>query len=224
MRAVDKGAAWAYEKGECEQAGEVRVTALGSLYRVVAVLALMVLAACGTSPEARAPASPDEVARLEAAILALGPEVDPEEARRAAQLSYDTTRRLAIEYQITDGPLVHNTKVNLGLRPRGLCWHWAEDMQKALVAEDFQTLDIHRAIANADNPFLLEHSTALISARGDDMFDAIVVDPWRLGGELTWIATRADTDYNWRPQREVLAEKRRRLLEEIEIAPPSAGR
>jgi hypothetical protein len=152
-----------------------------------------------------------EVARLARAIAALGPEVDPDEAEHAARLSYDRTRELAIQYQIEDGPIVHNTKVNLGIKPRGLCWHWAEDMETALVAQNYQSLDIHRAIANWNN-WRLEHSTALISARGDDMYDAIVVDPWRKGGVLTWAPTRDDPDYEWWPQLEVLRRTGRLIL------------
>lgn len=180
----------------------------------IAVLALGFLAACG-SPQSET----DDVAALAQALRQLSPEVDPAEARRAAEISYRHTAELAVAYEITDPPIVHNTKVNMGIKPRGLCRHWAEDMEKRLKAENFQTLDIHRAIANADNPFRLEHSTALISAKGDDMYDAIVIDPWRKGGVLTWIATREDTRYNWRPREVVLNEKRARLRRQMGLDP-----
>jgi hypothetical protein len=98
----------------------------------------------------------------------------------------------------------------MGLRPRGLCWHWAEDMEKRLTQEAFETLDLHRAIANSQNPLRIEHSTTIVSRRGDDMFSGIVVDPWRKGGRLTWKQTRADTDYKWLPQRQVLIAKQER--------------
>ena len=100
-------------------------------------------------------------------------------------------------------------KVNAGKRPRGLCWHWAQDMERRLDAEGFRTLEMHRAIANAYNPFLIDHSTAIISAKGDDMFEGIVLDPWRLGGILTWNPTLEDPKYTWVPQA-VVHEKLRR--------------
>lgn len=148
---------------------------------------------------------------LGAAIVRLGDGVDPEEAARAARISYAYTQQLAREYQITDPPLIHNTKVNMGLRPRGLCWHWAKDIETRLKRENFQTLVIHRAVANADNPFRLEHSTAIISRRGDNLHDGIVLDPWRMGGPLHWARTRDDTRYDWQPRDEVLARKKARL-------------
>ena len=184
---------------------------MGKLLRLLPLLATLVTAACATMPPGGPPrGEAREIAELTAAITALDPEVDPGEAARAARISYEWTHKLALDYQITDPPLVHNTKVNMGLKPRGLCWHWAEDMERRLKQENFVTLEMHRAIANADNPFRIDHSTAIISARGDSMFDGIVLDPWRRGGVLFWDHTRTDTDYRWRPRGIVLAEKRRR--------------
>lgn len=150
-----------------------------------------------------------DVLALARTIAALSPTIDPAEAARAADLSYRYTAQLRVEYEIVDPPLIHNFKVNRGVKPRGLCWHWAEDMEKRLKAENFQTLDLHRAIANHDN-IRIDHSTAIISAKGATMFDGVVVDPWRKGGILTWMKVREDERYAWRPQAEVLAFYRER--------------
>lgn len=182
---------------------------------LVAGLALVVLAACGAPP----PAKPDEVAQLRQAIAGMGAGVDPEEAARAAEIAYAHTHRLAQEYEITDPPLVHNAKVNMGIKPRGLCWHWAEDMETRLAAEGFETLKLHRAIANAENPYRIDHSTVIVSAAGDGMYDGIVLDPWRKGGRLTWAPTRADTDYNWLPQAEAHAIIRAEKIAKGELLP-----
>lgn len=184
------------------------------LRMIALVLAAAVLAGCGVHPEKRAPASEMEISALAAEIRAMGPDVDPEEARRAARISYAYSRELAIRYQIVDPPLIHNTKVNMGLKPRGLCWHWAEDMEARLKAEGFRTLVLYRAIANADNPYRIDHSTAIIAARGETMAEGIVLDPWRTGGYLFWDGVRDDTRYNWVPREEVLDAKRRQMIAE----------
>ncbi|MEM6482607.1 MAG: hypothetical protein AAF922_19855 [Pseudomonadota bacterium] len=161
-------------------------------------------------PGSPPPGTEQDIQELTQAILKLGPRVDPEEAARAARISYEHTYELALAYEITDPALIHNIKVNRGLKPRGLCKHWAEDMERRLLAEDFKTLDIHRAIGALIG---VDHSTAIISQVGDGMYDGIVVDPWRRGGTLVWIATREDTSWGWVPQLEVidaLAEKNAR--------------
>ncbi|SIO42053.1 hypothetical protein SAMN05444722_2028 [Rhodovulum sp. ES.010] len=176
--------------------------------RVAALLSLLVLAACGAPrPVPPPPASPEEVAQLARAIGNLDPSVAEDEAERAARTALDEAHQLAQEYGVTDGPLIHNMKVNSGLRPRGLCYHWADDIEARLRREGFETLELHRAIANADNPFRIEHSTVIVSARGQSMEDGIVLDGWRDGGDLFWAQTRADADYDWVPRQEVFAMK-----------------
>lgn len=151
------------------------------------------------------------IAALDQALRALSPGIDPQEAARAARIAYEYTAKLKRDYQIEDGPILHNIKVNNGTKPRGLCWHWAEDLEKRLGAEGFATLDLHRAIANFDN-WRLEHSTVILSAKGADMYDGMVLDPWRKGGVLFWEKVRQDTRYNWTPRQEVFDWKKERGL------------
>ncbi|EAQ24390.1 hypothetical protein [Roseovarius sp. 217] len=179
---------------------------------IILTLALVVLAGCGAPPP---PPESQEVTRLAAAIRSLGPEVDAEEAERAARITYEHTHQLALEYEITDPPIVHNTKVNMGLKPAGLCWHWARDIEDRLTQEEFQTLDLHRAVANSENAFRLEHSTAIVSAKGDAFDQGIVLDPWRKGGQLTWTPVVDDRSYKWEKRNDVVARKLERLHGQI---------
>ncbi len=177
----------------------------------VVLLALMSLWGCGANPARHGPPSESDIASLEGMILALGPGVSAEEAERAARVAIQHARELAVSYRITGSPLWHNTQVNLGFKERGLCWHWAEDMEARLLAERLETLEIHRAIANAFNPLRIEHSTAVITRKGDGFEHGIVLDPWRLGGTLTFVPVLEDPDYKWEERQRVLAKKRHRL-------------
>ncbi|MDF1726659.1 MAG: hypothetical protein P1U53_02810 [Sulfitobacter sp.] len=182
---------------------------------------LLTLAACAGGVPDRG--GPEEVQALARSIAALSPAINPAEAQRAAALSYAQTHRLALAYQITDPPLIHNAKVNAGIKPRGLCYHWAEDMEAALVAEGFRTLDIQRAIANSESLILIEHSTAVITPRGAPMQSGIVIDPWREGGRLFWKRVADDRRYDWLPRDEALRRKgqiRYAQRPEGSLAPP----
>lgn len=177
---------------------------------MLAGLACSGLAACSQGMPGKPDEEPltgraawDGMEGLRTSIAALDPSVNVDEAARAAHVAYSETRALALAYEIEDPPLVHNAKVNAGLKPRGLCWHWAEDMEKRLRQEQFRTLDLHRAIANWRNPILIDHSTVIISAEGYAMPDGIVLDPWREGGVLFWSSVRADTRYDWTEREEV---------------------
>jgi len=176
--------------------------------KTLALLALLIVSAC-TSYDLSQPVSQNEIAALTQEIRSLGPDVDPEEAARAARIALTYPRQLAVQYGITDPPLVHNTKVNAGRRPRGLCYHWADDMEARLKLEQFKTLQLHRAIANATN-ILIEHSTVIISAKGDTMFQGVILDPWRHGGLLYWGPTLKDERYKWVDRQEVFEYKAQR--------------
>ncbi len=163
--------------------------------------AAALLAGCGGAPAELADSS--DVAQLEAALLALGPNVDPAEAARGARMAYAVAGDLRREYQITDAPLVHNAKVNMGLKERGLCYHYARDIQTRMTHARYATLQFNGLVANAENPFLLEHSTAVVYARGDTWKNGIILDPWRTGGFLHWDEVRDDTKYGWKLRADV---------------------
>ncbi len=172
------------------------------MIRLLALLSLLALTACASAPPS--PGTASQITALAREIQSLSPQVDPAEAERAARIAYSETYRLARAYQITDPPLIHNAKVNAGTKPRGLCYHWAEDMERRLNAEGFTTLDLTRAIANSETRFLIEHSTAVITAKGAAMEAGIVLDPWRDGGRLFWSRVATDKRYDWLPRLDVL--------------------
>ncbi len=177
-------------------------------HRLVALLvglAFIVITGCASAPNNWQ----QDISGLAQQTRALGGDVQASEADRLARIAYEYSAQLAKDYNVTDAPLIHNTKVNQGLRPRGLCWHWADDLEARLRKEGFQSLSLHRAIANSDN-LLIQHSTVIVSAKGDPMSKGIVLDPWRYGGKLFWAPIAGDTRYRWKPRSDVFSERRAR--------------
>lgn len=177
------------------------------------VLTGLLLGGCSGAPPGKGlsahEANEEKIAALTAAIAALSPDVSREEAARVARIAVLEPLQWAQDWQVTDPPLIHNMKVNSGKRPRGLCKHWAEDLQVRMAREQVQTLDWHRAIANHDT-ILIEHSTLIVSAKGASMYDGIVLDPWRQGGgRLFFAKVLEDKKYRWTPRQEVFAFKRK---------------
>ena len=184
-------------------------------FSLAGLLALLV--ACGTGPDRTTLSTRSEIVGLADTIAGLSPDVDPVEAERAAEIAVEHSLYLAEAWEVTDGPLRHNTKVNLGIKERGLCYHWAWAIEERLAEENFQTLDLHLAIANSES-LRLQHSTAIVSAKGDNLYEGVVLDGWRNGyGVLFWSPTVDDTRYEWLPQQEVFNRQiaRRERREEL---------
>lgn len=157
---------------------------------------------------------PEPVAELAAAIEGLGPAVDADEARRAAFTAWRTAAELARGYRLVRPPLWHNFLVNGGLRDRGLCCHFAEDLLASLRALELQTLELHWVVASFRDPWR-EHSSVLLRPRalgrrpkapaaaspgatrdGTLPEGGLVLDAWRASGDLVW-AVPGEDEYPW---------------------------
>lgn len=143
---------------------------------------LFTLAGCAPPAEGDPPvATVSQRMSLAQALEGLGEVVDRAEAAQLADIAFDHSRALARLYDITDSPFVQNQKVNRGENARGLCYHWAEDLEARLLQEGFRTLKVRRAISPVRllNPF--EHSTVAITTPGATLENGLILDPWRYG-------------------------------------------
>jgi len=77
-------------------------------------------------------------------------------AQRVAECAYAAAAQLRHDYGVIGPPLFNNFLVNLGIRKRGLCFQWAEDLLVQLDALKLRTLQVHWAEARAGS--LREHN------------------------------------------------------------------
>ncbi|MBT5706990.1 MAG: hypothetical protein HOI66_11785 [Verrucomicrobia bacterium] len=175
------------EGGRCSTKG---VSSFGWGWLPVIALGL-VLSACSSPPRT----SGDDATRLAVAIGTLSPVVDPVEARRAAEMMVKESLRLAEQYEVVQPAWFHNVLVNSGVRERGLCYHWVNDLLRVLNEESFRSLVFYRGGANLGT--YQEHNTIIVTAYGDRFENGLVVDAWRYQGKLFWIRVRGD-ELPWR--------------------------
>ena len=178
-------------------------------------LAFLLTQGCATSsPQVDLPPTVEQqrITDLSLAIRSLRADIDAAEAQRAARIAIEYSRQLARQYEITGSPVMHNFLVNIGIKQRGLCVDWTSDLLVRLQQERFYSLRLHWGIANYETAFRLEHSTVIVSARGDSLDQGLVLDPWRFSGNLFWAPTLEDPAYSWHPQAEIHALKRQHEL------------
>jgi hypothetical protein len=120
----------------------------------------------------------------------LSPPVRAEEAARLAECIYNTARQLRRDYQVIWPPLFNNVLVNSGIKKRGLCFQWTEDLLIRLDALKLRSLELHWGEAQAGTSH--ENNCIIITAMGQPFHRGIIVDCWRHSGNVYWSAVASD--------------------------------
>lgn len=184
---------------------------LNRKYWILSIL-LLCIASCSATgvyyPEDRAypsgkPADPvkeqvfrDNVGRLAKELMALNADVDEAEAALTAETVIRDAAILAREYKLVRPAILHNLLIQIGLKKRGLCYQWTEDLMKSLKALNLRTLVLNWGVADRGSD-LFEHNCVVVTARGADFNQGLVLDAWRNSGVLYWASVTKD-NYPWK--------------------------
>jgi len=152
-------------------------------------LCLLLLAGCASTGR-HEPGPADLATRLRG----LDPVVDGQEATLTAETACAYSLELARQYRVVRPAIFHNVLVNLGVKQRGLCYQWADDLSARLATLHLRTLQIRRGGARWGTS--REHSSVVLTAPGQAFDQGIVLDAWRHSGHLYWAGVKEDK-YPW---------------------------
>jgi hypothetical protein len=130
---------------------------------------------------------------LAKALTGLASDVDPAEAEALSRTAHTTARRLKKEYRVVLNPEFTVFLYNVGLRKRGWCGHWAQDIGTELKKLKTKTLILHwgEAYPNTSS----ENNALVVTARNQRFEDGILLDGWRRAGRLFWCPVTKDDEY-----------------------------
>jgi hypothetical protein len=129
---------------------------------------------------------------LAAQVAALSPRVDRKEATLLAECAYATVSQLSRQYHMFATPIFNNFLVYHGLRKRGYCYHWAEDLLVALDTLKLNTLELHWGESYAGT--WRENNCVVVTAKGQPFDHGIILEAWRHFGHLRWNLLLSDED------------------------------
>ena len=138
-----------------------------------------------------------KVNALQQELAALDEKADTNEAQRIAETAIRHSAYLAEKYRLFPSPIIHNLFVRAGLKQRGLCYHWTEDLLARLLKLNLKSFQLHWAVAHQGS-ILREHNCVVVTARGKAFAEGIVLDAWRNSGDLYWVRVSKDR-YPWQP-------------------------
>jgi hypothetical protein len=167
----------------------------------VPFLFLLLLTASLWSGCGNLPREPDRsqspVVALQKELLNLDTSILADDAARFAQAAVNQSAALGRQYHAVSPSWLHNILVNSGLRPRGLCYEWTNDLFPILHELDCQSLQLHLAVARMDTKH--EHNCVVVTARNQPFAQGIVIDGWRRSGRLWFGRVATDEKHPWRP-------------------------
>jgi hypothetical protein len=125
-------------------------------------------------------------------LASLSRTVDPNEATVVAQCAFSTVARLRQEYRMFGTPIFNNFLVYHGLRKRGYCYQWSEDLLLALDTLKLKTLELHWGEAYAGT--YRENNCVVVTAKGQPFDRGMILECWRHFGHLRWNLVPSDQD------------------------------
>src|SRR5437870_1924839 len=130
---------------------------------------------------------------LSKALAGLARDVDPAEAELESATAHTTARKLAKDYRVVLNPEFTVFLVNVGMRKRGWCGHWAQDIGARLKELKLKTLVLHWGAAFDHTSS--ENNCLVVTARNQPFQDGIILDGWRRAGRLFWCPVIKDDEY-----------------------------
>ncbi len=118
------------------------------------------------------------------------------EAMRLSKDIFHKTEQLTEEFEMTYPPQFHNFLVTVGVREKGLCYHWSDALYLYFSKKHYPSFEFHLIGANVGEYFF-EHNALVVVAKGGKIEEGIVIDPWRDSGELYFSKVKNDPDYTW---------------------------
>lgn len=155
------------------------------------ILVTWLLVGCAVTPEL---VSQSKVTKLSTSLYTLG--ASQKESIKLSRDIFQKTMLLTTEFELTSPPLWHNTLVNIGVRKKGLCYHWSDTLYLYLSTQGYTSVEFHLVVANIGE-YLWEHNALVVVKKGGKIEEGIVVDPWRDSGKLYFSKVNEDRKYKW---------------------------
>ncbi|MFC1884140.1 hypothetical protein ACFL2O_05160 [Thermodesulfobacteriota bacterium] len=136
----------------------------------------------------------DKIKRLEHELAkVLG--YHDEETLLLARTALNSSKDLSRQYKAFHPPLFHNALINIGIKKRGLCCHWTQDLLELLNGLGLKKFSLIWGVSKYGS--VLEHSSVVAVRKGEAFDSGIVLDPWRYAGDLYWSKVK-DDKYEWK--------------------------
>ncbi|WP_044418389.1 hypothetical protein [Halarcobacter anaerophilus] len=133
--------------------------------------------------------------QLSLEVESISKNIDKKEAYSVALNALVYSKYLAKEYDVNTPALFHNLLINLNIKKRGLCYHYANDLLEYLKTKKYKTFKFEKVVSSPNQYF--EHTSIIITRDDIEFRNSIVLDAWRDTGNLYFSKVKDDKRYDW---------------------------
>jgi hypothetical protein len=126
-------------------------------------------------------------------LASLSPRVNRDEAKLLADCAFVTVSKLRREYRMFGTPIFNNFLIYHGLRRRGYCYQWSEDLLLALDKLHLKSLDLRWG--EYDPNTWRENNCIVVTAKGQPFNRGIMLECWRHLGHLYFGLVASDWEH-----------------------------
>jgi hypothetical protein len=126
-------------------------------------------------------------------LASLSPRVNGDEARLLAECAYASVSKLRRKYRMFGTPIFNNFLIYHGLRKRGYCYQWSEDLLLALDKLKLTSLELHWG--EHDPGTWRENNCIVVTAKGQPFSRGIMLECWRHLGHLYFGPVASDYEH-----------------------------
>lgn len=150
----------------------------------------------------------ERVVALKEELVALHGAAPPDavvmEADAIARIVIERLYALSQRYKIAGSALLQNFLINRGIKEEGFCFHYVQELFKALSFRPWSRFDLRWGSAWSGT--YRENNALVITAKGRPFFSGIAVDAWRTGSRPFWTPVEGDR-FPWVETLDVVVEK-----------------
>jgi hypothetical protein len=110
------------------------------------------------------------------------------------------THVLRKQFNMSFIPIWQNFLINIKIRKRGFCYHWANDLLETIIPLERNYFNVTWSESGPGT--LSEHNVATLFPKGKEYKDGLFFDPWRTGGKPFWRSPLKDPHFNWKKRPE----------------------
>ncbi len=164
------------------------------LPKLLLLLLFLFFTACTVTPSNISQSRVEELSKL---LKSLDSSISSKEAKSLSDEIFQETGKLRKKFNPTSQAQFNNFLINAGVKEKGLCYDWSDALYLHFSKKEYASFEFHLLVAHKGKYFY-EHNTLVVVAKGGNVLEGIVIDPWRNSGNLYFSKVNEDKKYEWR--------------------------